>query len=175
MQLSVTDNIYIETPAISDAAGLYPLIAQDRENLAKWLPWAATTQSVIDEAGFIRDCLQRIEDRQLWLGVIWVDHHPAGMIDLHDFKDSHAAIGYWLGKDYRGQGVLAQSLAALEKFGFGRYRLHKISILAEPDNAASRAVAERANYRQDGTLREHIPHQDSFADAVVYSKLSDEA
>jgi len=169
-----TPNIQLKDPKIADAAALYALIDQDRTNLSRWLPWAATTTSTADERIFLRYCQGQMADKQLWLAVIGVDQQPAGMIDLHEFKDGHADIGYWLGRDFRGQGIISRSLAMTESIGFTRLKCHKLQLLAATDNQSSRHVAERNHYHQDGILRQHIPIQDGYSDAAVYSKLKSE-
>lgn len=166
--------VELKSPSVNDAAALYALIGQDRKNLARWLPWAATTNSAADERIFLRYCQGRMADKQLWLAVIWVDHQPAGMIDLHDFRDHHADIGYWLGRDFRGQGIVSRSLAMVEQLAFTQLHLVKLELLAAVDNHASRQVAVRNHYQLDGILRQHIPTATGFADAAVYSKLQNE-
>ncbi|TGD19776.1 GNAT family N-acetyltransferase [Levilactobacillus suantsaiihabitans] len=166
--------IDLRTPDVADAPALFALIQQDRTHLARWLPWAATTQSVADERIFLRYCQGRIADKQLWLAVIWVDDQPAGMIDLHNFQDRHADVGYWLGRDFRGQGVISRSLAQVETVGFDQLNLVKLNILAATANHPSRQVAERNHYHLDGILRQHIPVTTGFADAAIYSKLATE-
>ncbi|WP_125580408.1 GNAT family N-acetyltransferase [Levilactobacillus cerevisiae] len=166
--------IELKSPLTTDAGPLFTLIDQDRTNLAHWLPWAATTLTIADERIFLRYCQGRIADKQLWLSVIWVAGQPAGMIDLHEFKDHHADVGYWLGREFRGQGIMSRSLALTEQVGFEQLDLVKISLLAALKNDASRQVAVRNHYHQDGILRQHIPALNGYTDAVVYSKLKSE-
>lgn len=166
--------IELRSPNVADAPALFALVQQDQTTLARWLPWAATTHSAADERIFLRYCQGRIADKQLWLAVIWVDQQPAGMIDLHNFQDRHADVGYWLGRDFRGQGVISRSLAEVEAVGFDQLNLVKLEILAATANRASRQVAERNHYQLDGILRQHIPTTTGFTDAAVYSKLATE-
>jgi len=164
----------LKEPAVTDASALYTLIEQDRSLLEKWLPWADSMQSVADEAAFLQYSQQRNADHQLWLRVIWAVDQPAGMIDIHEMKDGHGEIGYWLGHEFRGQGVVSQSLALTEQVGFDTLHLNKLMILAATENSASRQVAERNHYHLDGILRQHIPTSTDFYDAAIYSKLKTE-
>ncbi|NLR08409.1 MULTISPECIES: GNAT family N-acetyltransferase [Lactobacillaceae] len=172
---SVSPYIQLKSPQLSDAPALFACIAADRPYLSQWLPWAATTRTVADETAFLKYCQQRIASHQLWLTVIWVAGRPAGMIDLHDFKDHHAAVGYWLNHTLRGQGITTKCLATVETIGFNTLKLHSLNLLAEPENHASRAVAEHRGFHQDGLLRAHIPTvQGDYRDAVIYSKINRE-
>ncbi|WP_203641414.1 GNAT family N-acetyltransferase [Levilactobacillus andaensis] len=165
----------LKEPAVTDAPALYALIEQDRPPLEKWLPWADSMQSVADEAAFLQYSQQRNADHQLWLRIIWVADQPAGMIDIHEMKDGHGEIGYWLGRDFRGHGIISQSLVLTEQAGFDTLHLNKLSILAATENNASRHVAERNHYHLDGILRQHIPTTGTaYHDAAVYSKLKTE-
>lgn len=175
MPYSVSPTIQLKAPQLSDAPALFACVDADRDLLSQWLPWAATTRTVADEAAFLKYCQERITSHQLWLAVILVADRPAGMIDLHDFKNQHASVGYWLDHTLRGKGIMTQCLAAVEEIGFNTLGLHSINLLAEPDNHASRAVAEHRGFHQDGVLREYIPTiRGDYRDAVVYSKLDRE-
>jgi len=172
---NVSPTIQLKSPRLSDAPALFDCVAADRAFLAQWLPWAATTQTVADETAFLKYCQTRIADHQLWLAVIWVADHPVGMIDLHDFQDQHASVGYWLDHTQRGQGIMTQCLAVVESIAFKTLNLHSILLLADPENHASRAVAEHRRFHRDGTLRDYIPTAlGDYHDAVIYSKLSRE-
>ncbi|WP_341780260.1 GNAT family N-acetyltransferase [Levilactobacillus sp. HBUAS70063] len=172
---TLADNIQLKAPQLTDAPALFACIAADRDYLVQWLPWVATTRAVADEAAFLRYCQTRIAAHQLWLAVIWVAGQPAGMIDLHEFQDDHAAVGYWLSREHRGQGIMTRCLATVEVIGFHDLGLHEIDLLADPANHASRAVAERRGFQRAGVLREHLPlAQGGYHDAVIYSKLSQE-
>ncbi|WP_158727546.1 GNAT family N-acetyltransferase [Levilactobacillus enshiensis] len=170
----MTDFLQLKEPAVTDATALYNLIEQDRAYLEQWLPWADSMQSAADEAAFLQYSQQRNADRKLWLRIIWVADQPAGMIDIHEMKDGHGEIGYWLGRDFRKRGVVSHCLALTEQAAFTALHLNKLIILAATANTASRHVAERNHYHLDGILRQHIPSGNDYHDAAIYSKLKTE-
>ncbi|UVW18286.1 GNAT family N-acetyltransferase [Levilactobacillus brevis] len=170
--LHLTDHLALVAPISPLAADLYALIAADRVNLSRWLPWANTMHEVADEAAFLAYAQGQIAAHQLWLAIITVNGKPAGMIDLHDKKDGHADVGYWLGRPYRGHGYISQSLQALEKLAFNDWQLNKLQILTVPDNIASQAVAKSNHYHCDARLPKHIPTlAGDYQDAIIFSKL----
>ena len=74
-----------------------------------------------------------MKDKKLWITSILVDGKPVGMIDLHniDLDNSHAEVGYWLGGEYQGNGVMTDCLKRVLAIGFEEMKLHKIKLLAE--------------------------------------------
>jgi ribosomal-protein-serine acetyltransferase len=166
---------HLMTPVVADAPALYALIDADRENLARWMPRTASLKSVEDEAAYLFRSQERIANNQFWLAVIWVGNRPAGTIDLHNFQDGHAEIGYWLGRDFRGRGIMTHVLGIVEDVAFSQLDLHQLELIIATTNTASRAVARRRGFHQGGILREHLlTANGDYDDAVVYTKLARE-
>ncbi|ERL65639.1 GNAT family N-acetyltransferase [Schleiferilactobacillus shenzhenensis] len=115
-------------PEESHAAGLFAQVQKNRALLTRWMPWGQDTKHVRDETRFLRYARSQMIDGKLFLLIILVDGTPAGMIDLHDFDEMahHASVGYWLGADYQGHGIMTAALNVLFAVGFTRLGLHKI-------------------------------------------------
>lgn len=56
---------------------------------------------------------------------------------------SEIELGYWLARDFWGQGLAAEVALALRDEAFNAYNLNRIISLIQPGNAASIAVAIR--------------------------------
>ncbi|MCI2172229.1 GNAT family N-acetyltransferase [Schleiferilactobacillus perolens] len=164
-------HVTLTFPEESDAGGLFSQIKKDRVLLSKWMPWTKATKNVHQEEHFMQYSRQQIIDKKLFLLVIKVDGIPAGMIDLHDFDeiDHHASVGYWLGSDFQGLGIMTRALAALFATGFNDLHLYKIQILADVANEKSRAVPTRLHCHLDGVLPAHLYLNDAYHDAAIYS------
>ena len=52
-------------------------------------------------------------------------------------------IGYWIAKDYWGQGYATEAAGALRDYGTGQLGKKRLISLIQPGNTASRKVAER--------------------------------
>lgn len=78
--LHLTDHLALVAPISPLAADLYALIAADRANLSRWLPWANTMHEVADEAAFLTYAQGQIAAHQLWLAIITVN----GKAGRHD-------------------------------------------------------------------------------------------
>lgn len=169
----VRENIKLRLVEPADAASLYEQIEKTRPQLAKYMPWGDTTRSVADERKFLEYCQTQIAAQKLWNASILIDGQAVGMIDLHeiDQANSHADVGYWLGGQYQGNGVMTDCLKKLLEIGFDELKLHKIKLLAEVVNEASNAVAKKVGFQLEGTLKDEIFSNDEFHDANLYGMV----
>jgi [ribosomal protein S5]-alanine N-acetyltransferase len=85
--------------------------------------------------------------------------------------ESRCDIGYWLARQARGRGVMTRAVRLLSRWVFDNLPIERIQITVQPDNKASRAVAERAGYAFEGILRSYIEIKGKRRDAAMYSLL----
>ena len=157
-----------------DAGELFALVEANRDRLLPWMPWSHVTQGPEDIRGFIERSLTTHELRLDATG-IWVDGRIAGTTGLRlDAFDVKGEIGYWIGREFEGQGLVTRACTRFLEHGFDGLGLHRISIHAAVENARSRAVAERLGFVQEGVERGAERCGDVFHDLVVYSMLEDE-
>jgi ribosomal-protein-alanine N-acetyltransferase len=62
-------------------------------------------------------------------------------------------VGYWIGRTFAGQGLMAEALSLAVQYAFAKMDLHRIEANIAPGNHASRAVAERCGFRYEGRAR----------------------
>jgi RimJ/RimL family protein N-acetyltransferase len=62
-------------------------------------------------------------------------------------------IGYWLRAEARGGGVTTRALVLLSRWALGRDGVARVQLRADPENAASCRVAEKAGFTREGVLR----------------------
>jgi len=104
------------------APELFALIDRNREHLRRWLPFPEHTRSVEDSRKFIESRLKALaQGTGLALG-IWHQGRLAGVIGLriHPFRRG-AEIGYWLGEEFQGRGLVTRACRALLDYAFGIY------------------------------------------------------
>jgi ribosomal-protein-alanine N-acetyltransferase len=96
-----------------------------------------------------------------------------GSIGVQDIRraESRCDIGYWLARQARGRGVMTRAVRLLSEWVFDNLPIERIQITVQPDNEASRAVAERAGYAFEGILRSYIEIKGRRRDAAMYSLL----
>lgn len=94
-----------------------------------------------------------------------------GVISLGP-KNRHddAEAGYWLDKDYRGQGIMTEALKAVIALGFAD-GCHRISACHFAGNPRSGRVMEKAGMTREGLHRESLKKNGEYKDDVVYAIL----
>lgn len=82
-----------------------------------------------------------------------------------------AEVGYVVAKEHWGRGLVPEALGPILRFGFERMKLHSVEARIHPDNRASRRVAEKLGFAQEGYFRESYFNAatEAFEDTVVYS------
>lgn len=88
-----------------------------------------------------------------------------------DRDNRHADIGFALGREHWGRGLILRALPALVEFAFERLQLHRIGADADPRNGASIRVLEKLGFRREGLLREYYFHMGEIQDAVLFGLL----
>jgi [ribosomal protein S5]-alanine N-acetyltransferase len=96
----------------------------------------------------------------------------AGAISL-SIKPEHfrGSLGYWVGKNYQGNGYATEAGQAVAELGFCRFGLHKIKATCLVENPASFRVMEKLGMEREGRLRDQIFHRGRFADIYSYGLL----
>ncbi|MDX3100886.1 GNAT family N-acetyltransferase [Nonomuraea angiospora] len=86
-----------------------------------------------------------------------------------------AEIGFWVDPEARRRGVATTTVRAVCAWAFETLDLEIIEWRCEVGNHASRRVAEKAGFLEEGTLRKRLFHHGERVDAWVGSLLKDEA
>jgi ribosomal-protein-serine acetyltransferase len=159
------------------AQKMYDYVVEDRERLAKFLPWPNFIKSVDDEVAFINQSNEAWEEQSgFHFGVFRnSDDEYLGNIGCFSISWDNCSteIGYWILGKFEGRGYMSEAVtlleAALFDIGFNR-----IVIRFQPKNKKSGNIPRRLNYSHDGTLRNAQFSGDVFEDLEVYSKLKEE-
>jgi len=79
-----------------------------------------------------------------------------GIVDLFkvDFENKDAELGYWIGKKYRGKGLMSEAVELMLNFGFTKLKLHRIHANVFEGNTASEKVLKRHGFIYEGLSRE---------------------
>ena len=120
---------------------------------------------------------QRAKGEQLGLLVVDPDDGrllgSVGIVHV-DPQEGRCELGYWMARESRERGLATRAVRLLSRWVFESLPIDRIEIHAEPGNAASRRVAERAGFSFEGVLRAYLLHRGVRRDAASYSLLRGE-
>lgn len=164
-------DINLVMPQAWQAVELYHAIANDREDLGKWLPWAYKMKSAADEVKFIKTIQEDMIQHRMIVLTILVNGEPAGMIDLHNLvKNKKGEIGYWLTSKYQGHGIVTRSVVELCKYAFNELNLQYVDLIVAIENGKSSRVAQHAGFKLMGVEKNLIHHHQM--DGKIFRKIN---
>jgi RimJ/RimL family protein N-acetyltransferase len=88
--------------------------------------------------------------------------------------EQRCEIGYWLAPWARGRGAMTRAVTLLCRWLFDEEGMKRIAAGAEPENAASQALLERAGFSREGTARSLFEEKGRRRDVVYWSLLPGE-
>jgi RimJ/RimL family protein N-acetyltransferase len=106
---------------------------------------------------------------------IAVDGHPAGGIGLDRREDVNriaAEIGFWLGEELWGRGIMTEAVGAVTRYGFQTLGLERIYAEVFAWNPPSMRVLEKNGYTREGILRSSAIKDGRIIDQFVWAITS---
>lgn len=176
MILKVDDSIKLELVSSKHVQPIFDIANDNREHLRQWLPWIDSMHGV----SFIRDFISISEQRHAmgtdYAFVILCDEMVVGRIGIYkvDTYNHVGELGYWIGKEHEGNGIITSSCRRLLQYGFEVLMLNRIEIRCGVENVRSQRVPERLGFTKEGTLRQVENIRGHFIDHYLYSLLRDE-
>ena len=174
-----TERLLIRAPYVGDGKVMNEALVESIESLKRWLPmpWTQNIQTVDETEELVRYWVGKWmlrEDLRLSL-FRKNDNLYVGQCGLHriDWEVMRFEIGYWVRTSLEGQGYVSEAVAGVTAFAFDTLGAERIEIRCESVNDRSAAVAYRAGYHLDGTLRnsDATANKRELRDMLVFSML----
>ncbi len=159
------------------AEELNKLIQDNYDHIRKWSNWLTDEQRQVGKTvEFIKQNLAKFGSGEGYEIGIWHQGRMAGQIGYNHFEltDRRTEIGYWLGAEAQGKGLVTNACRALISNAFDKLSLNRVEIRCGTANHKSRRVAERLGAQLEGIARQAEWLHDSFIDLAVYSVLQTE-
>ncbi len=173
---NINEHTYLKMLDLSDVDELFALTERSRDTLREWLPFVDNVRSVKDTEHFVRNAMQQYVDNNGIQAGIYYEGKLAGVIGYHQVNWQHkwTSIGYWLGNDFVGKGLVTNSMKAFIDFAFDYLKLHRIEVRVAVGNIRSRTIPKVLGFNEEGRLRDAEWLYDHYVDQVVYGLTATE-
>lgn len=176
MNKVINENLRLELINESHAEELFSLTEKNRSYLRDWLPWVDSTQTVTDTLEFITTSQKQYESNRGFQFAILYKNNLAGMIGLVSIDNfcKKTEIGYWLGEQYTGNGIMTMACKTLIDHCFDDLNINRITIRCHPDNKASIGIPEKLNFKKEGILVQDTYLNEKFENSFLFAMLKAE-
>ena len=89
-------------------------------------------------------------------------------------RGHRAELGYLIGREYRGRGIITRAIAVACGFAFKTWDLVKVTAQVFEFNHASVKVLESNGFQKEGVLRNHAKKNGNFIDSIQFGLLKEE-
>lgn len=168
-------HIVLRPPSVFDYSAWAELRRTSEPHLRPWEPeWAADELS---RFAFRRRLRQYARDVSNDTGYAFfisrhTDHALLGGITLSNVRrgvSQAAAVGYWVGAQHAGQGVMSEALRTLVPFAFEYLRLHRLEAACLAHNTQSIRVLEKSGFAREGLARGYLKINGCWQDHVLFA------
>ncbi|MFJ7994845.1 GNAT family N-acetyltransferase [Peribacillus frigoritolerans] len=170
----IDEELSLKLLELKDAERVFEITNQTREYLREWLPWLDNTTKLEDTKGFINMSLKGFAENKSVNTVIMYKGQIVGVAGYNQINCSNktAYIGYWLGEEYQGNGIMTRVAKALTDYAFNELKLNKVEIRVAVENKKSRGIPERLGFVNEGCIRQAEWLYDHYVDHIVYGMLA---
>ena len=142
----------------------------DRQYMRNRMPYPYTDK----DAKACWKNLQKKGEETILYKLIWVDDLPIGSISVEKQTDVYyktGELGYCLMREYEGKGIMTKAVELMYPMAIKQLALRRITAHIYGPNSASRKVAEKNNFKLEGTMAEAVVKGDNVYDLCIYGLL----
>ncbi|WP_037619543.1 GNAT family N-acetyltransferase [Streptomyces aureus] len=165
-----TDRLVLRAVGVEDTDAVFEA-AQDPEIQR----WTTIPSPYLREhaSGFTDQIVPEgwVDGSAFTFGVFLRSGELTGMLSITMRSLGVGEVGYWAAKEHRGNGYITEATVAASRWAFTDLSVDRVEWRAEVGNAGSRAVAERAGFTIEGTLRSALNNKGIRRDCWVGSLL----
>lgn len=173
---TIDEEVSLKLASLEDAEELFQLTDKSRDHLREWLPWLDHSKTPEDTKAFIQSGKKGFAENKSLTTLIIYHGKIAGTAGFNEIDQTNkiVKIGYWLGKDYIGKGIMTRVARALTEYAINELHMNRVEIRVADGNQRSSAIPKRLGFQRDGRIREAEWLYDHYVDHVIYSVLASE-
>ncbi len=161
-----------------DVPLLFEAARESTKEMFPWMPWCHPNYSIDESAAFIHSREAAWNQKTDFAFAVFdvASDQFLGGVGLSQIKRIHnfANLGYWVRSSKTRQGIATAATLLAARFGFEDLGLSRIEIVATVGNLASQRVAEKANAKREGVLRNRLLINNQLHDAVMFSLIEED-
>ncbi|NJK31682.1 MAG: GNAT family N-acetyltransferase [Deltaproteobacteria bacterium] len=150
----------LRRPIDSDRRAWSELVVASRDFLERWIQvpdigddpdgraWFDATLARVGDERFEK-LLVFLRDGEVLVGALNFNEIVRG--SFHS-----AYLGYWIGAEHSGRGLMTEALGLALTHGFEVLNLHRVEANLQPDNAASRALVRKWGFVKEGFSERYL-------------------
>lgn len=168
--------VRIRRYSADDIPLLFAAARESTNEMFAWMPWCHPNYSLEESASFVssREAAWN-QKTEFDFAVSDVESGQfLGGVGLNLFNHDHGFcnLGYWVRSSQTRRGIATAATLLAAQLGFEDLNLRRIEIVVAVGNVASQRVAEKANAKREGVLRNRVRLHDRSHDAVMYSLIT---
>ncbi|BBF42729.1 ribosomal-protein-S5p-alanine acetyltransferase [Lachnospiraceae bacterium KM106-2] len=170
METLETKRLQLREWELSDANDLYSYAKTSKVGpMAGWKPHES-----LEESKQIIEMFQ--QEDETWAICLKENHKVIGSIGLHHTENpKERMLGYVLGEDLWGRGIVPEASRAVMRYGFERLALDSISVYHFPFNQQSKRVIQKLGFQYITIKEKSFQRYDGvILDEVMYRIKKDE-
>ncbi len=162
-----TPSGYLEPLSVRHAPMVFDLVHSSRKALHQWLPWLSKVHSVHDMQSLIRKLLNDSDTHY----VLFLDESTAaGAVSLRQGipNTQSAILGFWLGQDFMGNGLMHETLQSAFAHAFDELNYSALEVHCPVNNDTARKVPVRLGFKLVGITSRSAWLADQYVDQAIY-------
>lgn len=175
----VDDNIKLRLFNLQDTKELHELTIKSKDTLRKWLSWVDyNVKDINNTEKYIRKSLETFSESGGYPSGIAIIYKSniAGTICFNEINRSnkYCIIGYWLGDEFQGKGIMIKTVKAIIDITFNEFKLNRIEFRIASENEKSKKIPIKLGFKEEGKIRQGGFLYDHYVDLIIYGILAEE-
>lgn len=161
--------ISIRPQQIKDAGAFFRILQAGE---FKFFP--VNIASIEAEKRFLRSSISSFKAGKAYNFAILRDSQVVGAVGImpENGRNYNAEIGYFIDKEFHGQGIALQAVKLAEEYALNNVSsIKRLQALIVVDNVPSIKVAEKAGFTREGRLKSYLKVGEKYCDAFIYGKV----
>lgn len=172
-----TSRLLLRPPTRDDLQTLRELTARNADHLRPWSPASPPHRNPLAptelRAQIERQREEWLKDRTYAFLIEHRDKHTLiGRMTLSQVVRGPlqgANLGYWIDREYQGNGLMTEAALKIVQFAFSSLQLHRIQAGTLPHNLASQKVLQKVGFRREGYAKNYLNIAGRWQDHILFA------